>query len=60
MKAKFHFTATQVHQLERILQQAHALGMAQDEIRSLLDSSTHTKILLSSLEEKLTPLRIIK
>jgi hypothetical protein len=60
MKAKFHFTATQVHQLERILQQAHALGMAQDEIRSLLDSSTHTKILLSSLEEKLTPLRILR
>lgn len=60
MKAKFHFTATQVHQLEKLLQQAHALGVAQNEIRPLLDSSTHTKTLLSSLEEKLTPLRIIK
>ena len=60
MKAKFHFTATQVHQLQRILQQAHALGLAPDEIRPLLGSSTNTKTLLSSLEEKLTPLRILQ
>jgi adenosylhomocysteine nucleosidase len=60
IRAKLHCTATQVHQLERILQQAHALGMAQDEIRYLLKSSTHTKNLLSSLAEKLAPLRILK
>ena len=60
IRAKLHCTATQVHQLERILQQAHALGMAQNEIRSLIKSSTHTKNLLSSLAEKLAPLRIMK
>ena len=60
MKAKFHFTATQVHQLERMLQQAHALGLGPNEVRKLFDSSTDTKTLLSSLEEKLAPLRILK
>ena len=60
MKANFHLTATQSHQLEKLLQQAHALGLGPNDARKLFDSSTDTKILLSSLEEKLAPLRILK
>ena len=60
MKAKFHFTATQTHQLEKLLLQAHALGLGDDEISKFFDSSTDTKYLLSNLQQKLEPLRILR
>lgn len=60
LKIRHHFTATQTHQLEKVIQQAHALGLENSEIRSLANSSPSAKSLINDLNQKLEPLRLLK
>ena len=60
LKIRHHFTVTQTQQLEKVIKQAHTLGLENYEIRSLVNSSPSAKSLINDLNQKLEPLRLLK
>lgn len=60
VKSVHHFSVTQSHQLEKLVRHAHTLGFEIAELKSLLASSPNAKSLLSSLDQKLEPLRMLQ
>ena len=60
LKIRHHFTATQTQQLEKVIKQAHTLGLENYEIRSLANPSPSAKSLINDLNQKLEPLRLLK
>lgn len=59
-KSVHHFSVTQSHQLEKLVRHAHALGFEIAELKSLLSSSTNGKSLLSSIDQKVEPFRLLQ
>ena len=59
IQSSYHFTVTQSHQLRKVIQQAHALGLKNSKITNLVSSCTNAKDLIATLKKKLEPFRIL-
>ena len=57
IKIRHHFSATQTHQLEKIIHQAHILGLEHSKIIKISNSSTTARNLFHDLNQKIEPLR---
>ena len=59
IQSSHHFTFTQSHQLRKVIQQAHALGLKNSKITNLVSSCANAKDLIAALKKKLEPLRLL-
>ena len=59
IQSSHHFTVTQSHQLRKVIQQAHVLGLNNSKITDLVSSCANAKDLIAALKKKLEPLRLL-
>lgn len=59
IQSSHHFTFTQSHQLRKVIQQAHVLGLNNSKITDLVSSCANAKDLIAALKKKLEPLRLL-